>query len=104
MWLDLFTQVPEIRAFGADYLRIVGGFYGFFGLGLTLFFASQGAGRMGWPLAGSAARLLVIVAGGWLVVHALHAPATAFLAVVALSLALYALLIAGAIWRDRWGA
>ena len=104
LWLALFTQVPEIRAFGADYLRIVGGFYGFFGLGLTLFFASQGAGRMGWPLAGSATRLLVIVAGGWLVVHALHAPATAFFAVVAVSLAVYALLIAGAIWRDRWGA
>ena len=37
--------------------------YGFFGLGLALYFASQGAGRLGWPLAAGFARL-VIAAGG----------------------------------------
>ena len=36
---------------GTHYLRIVGPFYGFFGVGLALYFASQGAGRMNWPLA-----------------------------------------------------
>ena len=66
MWLDLFTADSAVRDFGAAYLNMVGGFYGLFGLGLALFFASQGAGRMVWPLAGSAARLVVIAVGGWL--------------------------------------
>ena len=35
---------------GAAYLRTVGPAYGFFGLGLSLYFASQGAGRLVWPL------------------------------------------------------
>ena len=104
LWLDLFTPAGAVHEFGAAYLRVVGGFYGFFGLGLALFFASQGAGRMAWPLAGSAARLVVIALGGWLAVHVLHWPAGGYFAVVAASLAVYALLIAGATWRDRWGA
>ena len=32
------------------YLRAVGPFYGFFGVGLVLYFASQGAGRLLWPV------------------------------------------------------
>ena len=37
---------------GTAYLRMVGPTYGFFGLGLSLYFASQGAGRLAWPLLG----------------------------------------------------
>ena len=39
-------------AAGSAYLRIVGPFYGFFGLGMALYFASQGAGALKWPLLG----------------------------------------------------
>ncbi len=35
---------------GSAYLRTVGPFYGFFGLGMALYFASQGAGALSWPL------------------------------------------------------
>jgi Na+-driven multidrug efflux pump len=35
---------------GSSYLQVVGPFYGFFGLGMALYFASQGAGTMVWPL------------------------------------------------------
>jgi hypothetical protein len=91
-----------VRDFGAGYLGIVGAAYGLFGLGLALLFASQGAGRMFWPLAGSAARLAIVAAGGWAVVHWLHAPPAAFFVVVALSFTVYAGLIAGAIGLGRW--
>jgi Na+-driven multidrug efflux pump len=43
--------------------------FGFFGLGFTLYFASQGAGRMGWPLLSGLARVLVTIGGGWMVLH-----------------------------------
>ena len=44
---------------GAAYLRAVGPSYGFFGLGLALYFASQGAGRLFWPLIAGFLRMLV---------------------------------------------
>ena len=49
-WLRLFGAEPEMLAVGTAYLRSVGPAYGFFGLGLSLYFASQGAGRLAWPL------------------------------------------------------
>jgi putative MATE family efflux protein len=102
LWMNLFTADPLVRSFGGAYLNIVGGFYGFFGLGLALFFASQGAGRMFWPLVGSTARLLVVAVGGWACVHLMNSPASGFSVVVALSLVVYAAVIASAIWFGRW--
>ena len=65
-WLGLFGHDPGMLATGAAYLRVVGPTYGFFGLGLSLYFASQGAGRLAWPLIGGMLRLVVAVGGGWL--------------------------------------
>src|SRR4029450_5493747 len=71
-WLGLFTPDPHVQAAGAPSLRIVGPAYGFFGLGLALYFASQGAGRLTWPLAAGFARLTVAAARGWLGGYALR--------------------------------
>ncbi|MGZ5160786.1 MAG: MATE family efflux transporter [Burkholderiales bacterium] len=49
-WMAFFSADPVVIAEGSRYLRIVGPFYGFFGAGMALYFASQGAGRLGWPL------------------------------------------------------
>jgi putative MATE family efflux protein len=65
-WLSLFDSDPAMIAAGSRYLQTVGPFYGFFGLGLVLYFASQGAGRMLWPVIGNATRLLVAGLGGLL--------------------------------------
>ncbi|MBC7728141.1 MAG: MATE family efflux transporter [Microbacteriaceae bacterium] len=65
-WLSLFGADPTMLASGTLYLRIVGPTYGFFGFGLALYFASQGAGRLAWPLLGNVARLAVAGGGGWL--------------------------------------
>lgn len=102
LWMDLFTTDTAVLGFGAAYLRIVGGCYAFFGLGLALFFASQGAGRMFWPLAGSMGRLVILVVGGWLCVHVLQAPAAALFAVIAFSLVVYGSTIAIAIRLGSW--
>jgi Na+-driven multidrug efflux pump len=52
-------------ATGSLYLRAVGPFYGFFGAGLALYFAAQGAGRVGWPVAASLLRMVVALGGAW---------------------------------------
>jgi putative MATE family efflux protein len=65
-WLSLFDTDPEMLDAGTRYLRTVGPFYGMFGLALSLYFASQGAGRLLWPLIGNLARLAIAALGGWL--------------------------------------
>ncbi|MDO9166456.1 MAG: MATE family efflux transporter [Rhodoferax sp.] len=102
LWMGLFTSDAEVLQVGATYLNIVGGCYAFFGLGLALFFASQGAGRMFWPLAGSMGRLVILVVGGWLCVHVFQTPASGLFAVVALSLVVYGSTLAIAIRMGSW--
>ena len=51
---------------GMRYLRWVGPVYGVFGLGMGLYFASQGAGRLLWPWLANMARLVIAAGGGWL--------------------------------------
>ncbi|MEE7456789.1 MATE family efflux transporter [Methylorubrum populi] len=65
-WLGLFGDDPAMLATGSLYLRLVGPFYGFFGFGLALYFAAQGAGRVGWPLAASLLRMAVALGGAWI--------------------------------------
>ena len=65
-WLGLFGDDRAMVATGSLYLRAVGPFYGFFGAGLALYFAAQGAGRVGWPVAASLLRLVVALGGAWI--------------------------------------
>jgi Na+-driven multidrug efflux pump len=101
-WMGLFSSDAAVQATGSAYLRVVGICYGFFGLGLALFFASQGAGRLAWPLLASTARLLVVAIGGWLVVHALRAPPEALYAVIAGSLVVMGVTLAVATHFADW--
>jgi Na+-driven multidrug efflux pump len=51
---------------GSEYLVRVAPFYAFIGVGMALYFASQGAGRIAWPFAASVGRLAtVLVTGGY---------------------------------------
>jgi putative MATE family efflux protein len=68
-WIGLFSREPEVLRVGAAYLQRVAPFYAFVGLGLALYFASQGAGRMLWPFAAGVARMLVVALGGALWMH-----------------------------------
>jgi putative MATE family efflux protein len=102
LWMNLFTADSAVRSFGSLYLNIVGGCYSLFGLGLALLFASQGAGRMMWPLVASTGRLVVVAGAGWACVHLLHAPAAGFFFVVAGSFVVYAVTMAAAIRLGGW--
>jgi MATE family, multidrug efflux pump len=101
-WLGLFTPDPHVQAVGATYLRIVGPAYGFFGLGLALYFASQGAGRLTWPLAAGFARLTVAAAGGWLGGYAFGWGLPGIFAAMALALVVFAATTAAAVRLGAW--
>ena len=64
------------------YLRIAAFGFAFFGMGLCLYFASQGAGRVGGAILAQTLRLAVIVIGGTILV-AQSAPISAVFALSA---------------------
>ena len=99
-WLTLFDSDPAMLAAGSLYLRTVGPFYGFFGLGLTLYFASQGAGRLKWPVLSNLARLAVGALGGWLMLR--WGGLALVFAAQALALVVYGLLNAATVAAGAW--
>jgi Na+-driven multidrug efflux pump len=104
VWLGLFTADPEVLAAGSRYLQIVGPCYGFFGAGLSLYFASQGAGRLLWPLLAGFTRLAVAAAGGWLVTTWLGAGLSGLFAAMALALVIFGGINVAAVSLGRWRA
>ena len=100
-WLGLFGDDPRMLETGAAYLRSVGPVYGFFGLGLSLYFASQGAARLFWPLFAGLLRLLIAVGGGWAVLHLTGLLGWLF-AALAVALVVYGLTLAAAVASGVW--
>jgi putative MATE family efflux protein len=100
-WLSLFDTDPQMLAAGATYLRTVGPFYGMFGLALSLYFASQGAGRLLWPLLGTVARLAIAALAGWLALRWTGELSYVFLA-QSLGLIASGLINALAVARGAW--
>jgi putative MATE family efflux protein len=100
-WLNLFGADPTMVATGKDYLRSVGPTYGFFGLGLALYFASQGAGKLLWPLFAGFARLVIAVGGGWLALS-LTGSLTLVFVMLGAALAVYGAIVGIAIWSGVW--
>lgn len=71
-WIHLFSRDPEVVRVGSEYLTRVAPFYAFTGVGMALYFASQGAGKMVWPFSAGAARLGLVVLAGYYWVHTNH--------------------------------
>jgi Na+-driven multidrug efflux pump len=100
-WLRLFGDDPAMLAAGTAYLRGVGPAYGFFGLGLALYFASQGAGKLLWPLVAGLLRLIIAVGGGWMALRFTGSLGWVFVALSA-ALVTYGLLIFAAVASGVW--
>ncbi|HYI04916.1 MAG TPA: MATE family efflux transporter [Reyranella sp.] len=100
-WMRLFSSDPQTLAVGSTYLRTTGPLFGFFGLGFTLYFASQGAGRLVWPLTAGVVRLAVAVGAGWLVLHLTGSLQGLFFA-SATGMFLYGVITLTAIVRGAW--
>ena len=101
LWIHLFSDDPAVIGIGSLYMRIVAPFYPLFGAGLALYFASQGAGQMLKPVLAGTARLLLVVAGGALVMQ-FGGPLAALFAVIALGLTVLGALTAYSVYKARW--
>jgi putative MATE family efflux protein len=102
LWARMFTQDEVVLGFARQYLVTAGPAFAFFGLGLTLYFASQGAGQVIGPVLAGTARL-VLVAGAGYVLAQNQGTADSFYMLVAVAMVAYGVLTAAAIWLTPWG-
>jgi MATE family, multidrug efflux pump len=100
-WLTLFSAEPRVIEAGSAYLRMVGPFYGFFGLGMALYFASQGAGKLFWPLFAGFVRMAVALGGGWIALRLTGSLQWLF-AALAVGLFLHGMIVLAAIGAGAW--
>jgi putative MATE family efflux protein len=101
LWGRIFTDEDQVLVFTRQFLHWTGGMFGVFGFGLTVYFSSQGAGRMAGPVAAATLRLaFVALAGSWLTARG--APAWQLFAMVMLAMAVYGAACALALRYSRW--
>ncbi len=99
IWLGLFSDDVEVARLGAMYLRIVGPAYVCFGLGLGLFFVSQGFGHGFTAMIANAVRLLVSAGAGLAAVYCLGLGTAGLFAAIAAGFCIYAAASALAVVR-----
>jgi putative MATE family efflux protein len=102
LWLGFFTDDPATWAAGEAYLRIVGPLFAFQGLGLSLYFASQGAGTVVWPVLATVLRFVVSVGGATLGVHVFDQGLPFIYGCLAAGMLLYGVVTAGSIKLGAW--
>ena len=80
----------------------VGPVYGFFGLAMALYFASQGTGEMIWPVLANLTRIVIAVCGSLLALDVLGWGLPGLFAFVALGIVSFATVLAFSITRPAW--
>jgi Na+-driven multidrug efflux pump len=99
-----FTADPAVIAVASQALSWTGLAFGGFGLGMALYFASQGAGRMGWPVAAGVSRITIAVGGGWLLGDVFGMGLDGQFIAVALGITAYGVFTAAGVRRAVWSA
>jgi len=102
-WLRLFGTDTLMLQTGAHYLRIVGPFFGFFALGFSLYFASQGARKLKWPLLAGAFRLAIYAGIGGIALS-VTGSLTAFFTAGAVAMVIYGVCICLSVKSGQWTA
>jgi len=103
LWLRLFTDDAAALATGAQYLRLVAPFYWLFGVGLMIYFASQGAQRVLVPLLGGTARLLLAGVVGWFASARFGLSLAGLFAFVAAAQVVFGAVCVAGLAFGRWG-
>ena len=102
-WSRLFTSDPRVIAATVGYITHVAPFYCLFGLGMTLSFASQGAGRMKAPFFAGLTRMAIATLGGWLAVERFGYGLDGVFTAIAVGMIVFGALIAGPLLIKPWG-
>ncbi|MBU0725947.1 MAG: multidrug transporter MatE [Alphaproteobacteria bacterium] len=90
--IDIATRGLAYTGFG----------FGGFGLGMALYFASMGAGRMRWAVAAAFSRISIAVGGGWVFATIGGMGLEGYFLGVALGITAYGLVTALGVRRSTW--
>lgn len=101
-WARLFTADAAVVAASVAYITRVAPFYSLFGLALTLYFASQGAGRMTVPAVAGVVRMVATILAGWLAVEQFGLGLAGVFVAIAVGMAVYGGLMAGLLLVAPW--
>ena len=101
-FVTLFTREPEVARVAARALSFIAPAFGGFGLGMALYFASMGAGRMLGPALAALCRIVVAVGGGWLLAEPFGMGMDGQFIGVALGITAYGLVTAASVRPDAW--
>jgi Na+-driven multidrug efflux pump len=108
VWIGWFSSDPKVHEMGALYLRNVAPVCGAVGLGLALYFASQGVGRVLLPVLAGTARMIIAAGVGWTAVVLYGADLSTLFRIVAVGAVVYggltAAAMAGRAWRQGAGS
>jgi len=102
-WSTLFTSNQAVLANARIYFLWAGPFYAFFGFGLCLYFASQGAGKLLGPVLAGTTRLALVALGGLALVSQ-GAPVSDMFALIGLAMLVYGVFTGLAVYLVRWEA
>ncbi|HKW55174.1 MAG TPA: MATE family efflux transporter [Stellaceae bacterium] len=101
LWIGLFSDDADVARLGSLYLHIVGPAYLCFGLGLGLFYVTQGVGRGVAAMNANAVRMMTSAGCGVVAVYWLDLGVAGFFAAVAAGFCVYAALLVHAVFSVR---
>lgn len=101
LWAGRFTDDPRVLEIAAQYFRWAGPGYALLGFSMCLYFAFQGAGRVGWPIFAGTLRLGVVVGLGYALTRA-GVPSHLFFSVVLMGLMIFGGVTAWRFHRLAW--
>jgi MATE family, multidrug efflux pump len=101
LWVSLFTNDPGVTAAANSYFAWSGPGFGFFGMGICLYFSSQGAAKMLGPVLAGTLRLVLVAAGGWWLASS-GAEAWTLFALVGGAMVVFGLTTALSVRLSRW--
>jgi len=99
-----FASDAEVQAIAALALSYIGPAFAGFGLGMAMYFAAMGAGRMRWPVVAGLSRLGIAVLGGAFLSDVLGMGIAGHFLAVALAITAYGVLAAVAVRPGVWRA
>ncbi|HCG68860.1 MAG TPA: MATE family efflux transporter [Gammaproteobacteria bacterium] len=102
LWVPYFSQDPVVQDAATRYIQIVGPWFAFYGLGLVLYFGSQGAGAMGWPVVALSLRAVICVSGSVLLTETFDTGIDGIFYAVALSMVAYGVIMFCALKLGAW--
>jgi putative MATE family efflux protein len=101
LWAANFTSDPRVLEAARQYFHLAGPAFGFLGLALSLYFASQGSGKILGPVLAQSGRLVVVVLGGILLLT-YNAPGWTLFLLAAAAMVVYGVLAILSVWLTTW--